>query len=545
LSKDIKGEECISGDVERVAFHNPENRFTVLKVKIRSKREAVTVIGKISLVSAGEFIQAKGLWVNDKEHGLQFKASFLKTTTPNTLEGIEKYLGSGLIKWIEVHYAQKLISISQKLIAIYKDAVFAIIKNSPDRLIEVPAIGKTRAQPKNYSKQRVVREIMIFLHSHGVSTARASRIYSTYGDEAIKIINENPYKLAKDIIGIGFITADAIACKLGIAKDSSIRAEAGISCALIMALSDGHCGLPKEKLIMESMKLLALEKAIVEEAIANVLKAGEVITDTINKEEIIFLAAYYQYEVTIANKLKDLLISPLAFPEIDIVKAIPWVENKLSITLATSQKEAIAQAMKAKVLVITGGPGTGKTTLVKYIITILRAKDIEIKLGAPTGRAAKRLSETSAMEAQTIHRLLEYNPTCGFKYNENNLLQADLVIIDEVSMIDVQLMSLLLKAIPKQSSLIIVGDIDQLPSVGPGNVLSDVIDSNVIPVVRLKEIFRQAADSLIIINANKINQGIYPTTLDTVNKGLYELNRSDIIMKNKGVYHGSAFISHY
>ena len=503
----VKDEEYISGDIERITFHNPENGFAVLKVKIRSKRDAITIIGGISLVFAGEFIQAKGKWFNDKEHGLQFKASFLKTTTPNTLEGIKKYLGSGLIKGIGVHYAQKLV-------AAFKEGVFEIIENTPDRLVEVAGIGKIRAQriTKSWVEQKVVREIMVFLQSHGVGTARAGRIYRTYGDDAIKIVSENPYRLAKDITGIGFITADNIANKLGISIDSPIRAEAGISYTLLEAASEGHCGLPKEMLIAAAIKLLEIEKTIIEKALLNVLKLGEVITDTINKEEVIFLAAYYHYERIIAAKLKELLNSPLLLPEIDIVKALHWVESKLAISLAARQKDAIMQATKSKILVITGGPGTGKTTLVKSIITILNAKAIKIKLGAPTGRAAKRLSETSGLEAQTIHRLLDYKPGGGFKHNEDNPLKADLVIIDEASMIDVQLMSLLLKAIPKQSSLIIVGDVDQLPSVGPGNVLSDIINSNIIPVVRLDEIFRQASDSLIITNAHKINKGIYPVT---------------------------------
>ena len=507
-ANDAKDEEYISGDVERITYHNPENGFAVLKVKIRNKRDHITLIGAISFVFAGEFIQAKGKWINDKEHGLQFKASFLKTTTPNTLEGIEKYLGSGLIKGIGIHYAQKLV-------AVFKEKVFEVIENNPIRLTEVDGIGKIRAEriTKSWTEQKVVREIMIFLQSHGVGTARANRIYRTYGDDAIKIVSENPYRLAKDITGIGFVTADLIASKLGIAVNSPIRAEAGISYALLEAASEGHCGLPKNKLITDAIKLLDIEKVIIEDALLHVLKIGEVIADSINNEEIIFLAAYYRYEQIIAIKLKEMLRSPLLFPEIDIDKAIPWVESKLVITLAQKQKEAIKQAISSKILVITGGPGTGKTTLVKSIITILNAKLVKIKLAAPTGRAAKRLSETSGLEAQTIHRLLDYKPGGGgFKHNEDNPLKADLIIIDEASMIDVQLMSLLLKAIPKQSSLIIVGDIDQLPSVGPGNVLSDIINSNLIPVVRLDEIFRQAADSLIITNAHKINKGIYPIT---------------------------------
>lgn len=507
---DNANEEYLSGAIERITFHNSESGFAVLKVRVRGKKDLVALVGTISNVFVGEFVQAKGKWINDREHGLQFRASFLKTTHPNTLEGIEKYLGSGLIKGIGKHYAKRLIDA-------FKEEVFEIIENFPSKLTEVGGIGKIRAEciTKSWIEQKAVREIMIFLQSYGVGTTRSHRIYKTYGDDAIKIVSKNPYRLAKDITGIGFISADTIAEKVGIAKDSLIRAEAGISYALLEATSEGHCGLPKEKLIENAIKLLDIGRSILEEAVINGLHANELILDTINEEKIVFLATYYRYEQIISLKLKDLLRSPMRLPEIDMDKAIPWVEDKLKITLASKQKEAVKQVINSKILVITGGPGTGKTTLVKSIITILKTQNIKILLAAPTGRAAKRLSETSGLEAKTIHRLLDYNPghgedRAGFKFNENNHLKADLIIIDEASMIDVQLMSCLLKAISKESSLIIVGDIDQLPSVGPGNVLSDIICSNIIPVVKLDEIFRQAADSLIIRNAHRINRGLYP-----------------------------------
>lgn len=516
-------EEYLSGNVERITFHNSETGFAVLKVQIRNKRDLVTVVGSVSLIFAGEFIQAKGKWLNDKSHGLQFKASFLKTTTPNTLEGIEKYLGSGLIRGIGTHFAEKLVKA-------FREDVFEVIENNSSRLREIEGIGKVRAEriTKSWAEQKVVREIMVFLQSHGVGTARAGRIYKTYGDDAIKIVSKNPYRLAKDIKGIGFITADSIARKLGIEENSIIRAEAGISYTLLEAASEGHCGLPKERLIMEAVKLLGIDRIIIKEALANVLKIEEVIADSINEKEIIFLVAYYRYEQIIAARLKALINTPISLPTIDLAKALSWAESKLTITLAEKQKEAVGQAINSKVLVITGGPGTGKTTLVKSIIAILNAKKIRIKLAAPTGRAAKRLSETSAMEAQTIHRLLDFKPReGGFKHNADNPLKADLVVIDEASMIDVQLMSSLLKAIDNNSSLIIVGDIDQLPSVGPGNVLADIIESGIIPVVRLTEIFRQAADSLIITNAHKINQGIFPFTPTPRNENEGNKNKNE------------------
>jgi exodeoxyribonuclease V alpha subunit len=498
--------EYLSGEVERITFHNLENGFVVLKLKTRNKRDLVTLVGSSSAIFVGEFIQAQGRWIHNKEHGLQFKAEFLKSTAPNTLEGIEKYLGSGLIKGIGTHYAKKLV-------ATFKDEVFEVIENFSFRLSEVTGIGKIRAEriTSSWLEQKVVREIMIFLQSHGIGASRANRIHKTYGDDAIKIVSENPYRLAKDITGIGFVSADTIAYKLGIGKNSSIRAEAGISYTLLEAASEGHCGIPKEMLISEAIKLLEISREVIEHGLEKSLAAGEVISDSIDNEEVIFLAAYYRYEQTIANKIKNLLYYPTNSFRIDVENAAKDLEVKFKIKLALKQIEAIKQAIRSKILVITGGPGTGKTTLVKSIITILKAEGIIIKLAAPTGRAAKRLSETSGMEAQTIHRLLDFKPGGdGFKYNDENPINVDLLIIDEASMIDVQLMSYLLKAIPPKASLIIVGDIDQLPSVGPGNVLSDIIASELVPVVKLDEIFRQANDSLIITNAHRINKGLFP-----------------------------------
>ena len=499
-------EEYLSGTIERITYHNADNGFCILRLNVKNKRDLVTLVGSLPSVFAGEFIQSKGKWINNKEHGLQFKASFIKATTPNTLEGIEKYLSSGLIRGIGAHYAKKLV-------ICFKEDVFEVIEQSPEKLVEVPGIGKIRAEriSKSWFEQKIVREIMIFLQSHGVGTTRATRIYKTYGDDAIKIVTDNPYRLAKDITGIGFLTADSIARKLGIEANSIIRAEAGISFTLLEASGEGHCGLPRDKLITSAIKLLEIDSLIIEEGLSRVLVNGEVTSSTIEEEEVIFLSSYYRYEQIIADKLKKLKYKPLPWDKINLETAIPWVEKKLSISLATSQREALSKALSTKLLVITGGPGTGKTTLVKSILTILKAKNIIINLGAPTGRAAKRLSESCGLEAKTIHRLLEFSPGgIGFKHNQDNPLEADLVVVDEASMIDVALMSSLLKAIPESCVLIIVGDVDQLPSVGPGNVLGDIIKSNYIPVVILTEIYRQAADSLIITNAHRINKGLFP-----------------------------------
>jgi len=504
----ISGEETLFGTVERITFHNPNNGFSVLKVKIPDKKIEITIVGNILLVGSGEYIEARGKWAHDKSHGLQFQASFLKTTTPKTLDGIEKYLGSGAIKGVGKHNAAKLIKA-------FKEKIFDVLDKHPERILEIEGIGQAKGEQiiKSWGEQKAIRDIMVFLQSHGVGTAGANRIYKIYGQDAIRIVSENPYQLARDIIGIGFTKADAIARNLGIKKNSLIRAEAGINYTLVLGAADGHCGLPRSKLISEAIKLLEIEQEVIEEALANVIKKQDVVADQIENEDMLFLYIYYRAEKLIARKLAKLIDTKISLPKIEFAKEIKRVEKQLAISLASKQKEAIESAISSKILVITGGPGTGKTTLIKSLINILKAKEVMISLAAPTGRAAKRLSETTGMVAKTIHRLLEMNPiTRKFGHDESNKLKASVIIIDEASMIDVQLMSLLLRAIAKESTLIIVGDIDQLPSVGPGNILSDIISSGKIPVVRLNEIFRQASDSLIITNAHNINKGVFPIT---------------------------------
>ena len=498
--------EPLSGLVERVTFHSPETGFCVLRVKVRGQRDLVTVVGHAASISAGEFVQAAGVWVNDRSHGLQFKADFLRATPPTTAEGIEKYLGSGLIKGIGSVYAKKLVKA-------FGDAVFDVIEQEPDKLRQVTGIGPKRAQRiiAGWADQKVIREIMVFLHSHGVGTSRAVRIFKTYGPDAIQLITENPYRLARDIRGIGFKTADAVAARLGIEKTAMIRARAGISYALAEATDQGHCGLPTAQLIPLAAKLLEIDPAIIEDALALELREGTVIADTLADEPCVFLTGLYRAEQAIADRLRRLAAGRVPWPPIDAAKAIPWAEGKAGITLADSQREALRQALSSKLLVITGGPGVGKTTLVNSILTILKAKDVSIALAAPTGRAAKRLSESTGMEAKTIHRLLETDPQAGgFKRDETNPLDCDLLVVDETSMVDVPLMNALLRAVPPRAALLLVGDVDQLPSVGPGQVLGDVIGCGAVPVVRLTEIFRQAATSRIIVNAHRINAGQMP-----------------------------------
>jgi exodeoxyribonuclease V alpha subunit len=445
--------EYISGIVERITYRSDETGFAVLRVKVVKRKDLVTVTGSLPSICVGEYIHASGVWANDNKHGLQFKADFIKAMPPNTLEGVEKFLGSGLIKGIGPHYARKLVDM-------FRERVFDIIERSPNLLTTIGGIGKLRARKitASWAEQKVVREIMVFLQSHGVSTTRATRIYKTYGENAIKVVGENPYRLAKDIIGIGFITADKIAKNLGIGEHSIIRARAGINYTLTEALSDGHCGLAKNLLIEKAEKLLSIPNTILNEALDEELKAGDIVEGTVNGEVVIFLGAYATYEKNIAIKLKAMNQGSPVWNDIESDKAIGWVEEKLSIELAENQKEAIRQVINSKVTVITGGPGTGKTTLLKSLIKILKARKYKILLCAPTGRAAKRLSETTGLEAYTVHRLLKYDPSIGgFQYNQDNPLKCDALVIDESSMVDVPLMNHILKALPLEAVLIMVG----------------------------------------------------------------------------------------
>jgi exodeoxyribonuclease V alpha subunit len=498
--------EVLAGLVDRVTFHNPENGFCVLRVKARGQRDLITVLGHAAMISAGEFVQVSGTWINDRTHGVQFRASFLKATAPTTVEGIEKYLASGMIRGIGPVYAKKLVRA-------FGEAVFDVIEQEPPRLRDVTGIGPKRAERiiAGWAEQKVIREIMLFLHSNGVSTSRAVRIYKTYGADAVQLISENPYRLARDIRGIGFRTADQIAGKLGIEKTALIRVRAGISYALAEAMDDGHCGLPAEELVALTRELLEVPAELVETALSLELQGGAVIADDLDGRRCVFLAGLHRAEREIAEKLKALAVGKPPWPLIDADKAIPWVEKRTKLALAETQIEAVRVSLASKVLVITGGPGVGKTTLVNSILKILGAKAIAIALCAPTGRAAKRLSESTGLEAKTIHRLLETDPRTGvFRRTEEAPLDYDLLVVDETSMVDVPLMRALLRALPDQAALLLVGDVDQLPSVGPGQVLADVIASGAVPVVRLTEVFRQAAESRIIVNAHRINQGLMP-----------------------------------
>lgn len=508
-SLDLKGpaeENRVSGVIERVTFHSEETGFSVLRVRLPQRRELVTVVGKAARVNPGEFIDAEGQWTHDARHGHQFSASELRVAAPTSSQGMERYLASGLVHGIGPGLAKRLVES-------FGEEVFDVIDHSPERLREVPGVGRVRSERivAAWAEQKRVREIMVFLYSHGVGTARAVRIYRTYGDEALERIREDPYCLARDIRGIGFVTADDLARQLGIEPTALERMRAGVSHVLREALSEGHCGLPEAELLARACELLDVNGELVDRALAAEVEAGEVVRDSVDDRPCAFLSGLYGAERGAAARVLALARGAPPWGEIDPAPAIAEVEKELGIDLAPSQRDAITRAVASKLLVITGGPGVGKTTLINSLLAILRKQKLRTALAAPTGRAAKRLAEATGQEARTLHRLLEADPhSGGFKRNESNPIDCQLLVVDESSMVDVPLFFALVKALPVESALVLVGDIDQLPSVGPGQVLRDLIESGAVPVVRLREVFRQAAASRIVRSAHSINEGRLP-----------------------------------
>ena len=498
--------ECLQGAVDRVTFHSEESGFCVLRTKVKGQRDPITVIGNAASISAGEYIECQGVWINDKKHGLQFKAQQLKAIPPTTLAGIEKYLGSGMVKGVGPHFAKKLIRA-------FGTHVFDVIEKEPERLNAVEGIGKKRKEciVSGWNDQKAVREIMVFLQSHDVGTSRAVRIYKTYGKHAIEKVSANPYRLALDIRGIGFKTADQIAQRLGVEKNATIRAEAGVRHVLQVLCDAGHCAAQHQALIKASHELLDIPNTIIEAAIEHEIEEKNLVADTIDDQRCLYPMALYQAETRAASCLLQLNTGTPPWGIIDVITAIPEVEQHTQLKLSDSQQRGIETVLQHKLSIITGGPGVGKTTVINSLLTIIEPQQLSIALSAPTGRAAKRLTETTGMTAKTIHRLLDIDPqTRGFKHDQHNPLPIDVLIVDESSMIDIVLLNHLLKAIPKHAAIVFVGDIDQLPSVGSGAVLADLIQSQAIAVVRLTEIFRQAAESHIIINSHRINQGKMP-----------------------------------
>ncbi len=512
----------LRGQIERVTYTNEENSYTVVKVKVYGHKDLVTVIGNIVNPTPGEIISMKGEWGNHPKYGEQFKVVFCECTTPATVYGIEKYLGSGLVKGIGPVMAKRIVKR-------FKEETLNVIEKDIEQLADIEGIGKKRIAmiKKAWEEQKEIRAIMIFLQSHGVSSGYSAKIYKQYGNESIKIVKENPYRLAIDIFGIGFLTADKIAQKLGFAKDSELRAAAGILHVLHEMADEGHVYYPYEPLIEKCKEILDIDREIIVKAIGTVAVDKQIVIEDLNQNpgdfkenhKAVYLTGYHIAEKNLAVRLKTLIHTPQAIRKIDSEKAVQWVQEKLSITLAEKQIEAVRCVTDNKVMIITGGPGTGKTTIINAIIRIFSIIKTKILLAAPTGRAAKRMMETTGHEAKTIHRLLEYSMRKGgFQKNADSPLECDLLIIDETSMIDTLLMHHLLKAIPSNATFVLVGDVNQLPSVGAGNVLKDIIESNAVPVVELNEIFRQAKESSIIVNAHLINEGKVPNLKSSQDK---------------------------
>ncbi len=516
--------EQLSGVIERITFHNIDTGYCVLRVRARGQRDVVTVVGAMQHPIAGEYVEAAGKWITDRQFGLQFKADNLKATPPHTSEGIVKYLGSGLVRGVGPGFARRIVDV-------FGDKTLEVIDQSPTFLSQVKGVGPKLIEKirDSWREQQAVRSIMVFLHSNGIGTARAVKIYQAYGENAIEVVTKNPYRLSTDIWGVGFQTADALALKLGLPRDSPFRAQAAVRHVLGEAQSDGHVGLPEELATQAAEALTQIPPDGIRDAVEQLRITDEIVRDSValvtkdtgydpdeaagmpGDEHLLYLKPLFLAELGVARQLAALAKGAHPLRTADHTAALGWAEQKMGITFADSQRAAVTEAVSHKLMVVTGGPGTGKTTIVRAILEIVSAKSLRVLLAAPTGRAAKRLAESTGREAKTIHRLLEFDPGLGgFRRGKENPLDVDVLVVDEVSMVDVVLMNQLLRAVPPFASIVFVGDVDQLPSVGAGSVLADLIESKVLPVARLTEVHRQAGASWIVRAAHAVNHGEQP-----------------------------------
>ena len=507
--------EEITGHIERITFQNPDNGWTVARLQEAKKREVTTVVGTMTSVQIGETLRCRGTWKNDKNFGQQFIVEEYEVTRPATVRGIKKYLSSGMIKGVGKAFAERIV-------AQYGEETLDIIDATPDMLMEIDGIGPKRiVQIKEcWAEQKSIREVMVFLQGHGISPTFAQKVFKTYGEESIPVIERNPYQLSRDIWGIGFKTADDCALKMGIKKDADIRIDSGVEYTLSDLSNEGHTCFPVDKFLERAKTLLEVEMNLVAARLEFIESEKRIVIDALEFDgqmtACVWLKLFKVSEEGIAKQIHRLLKSKSLLRDVEIKPAIDWAEKKLGIQLAENQRLAVAKSFEDKLHVITGGPGTGKSTITKVILLVLHQLTSKIILAAPTGRAAKRMTEITAMPASTIHMVLEFDFSInGFKKNLENPLDCDLIIVDEASMIDTVLMYSLLKAIPDHARVLLVGDVDQLPSVGAGSVLQDLIESGSLPVTRLDQIFRQAANSLIITNAHRVNAGVFP---DITNK---------------------------
>jgi exodeoxyribonuclease V alpha subunit len=520
-SGDDKETKELTGQIERITYSDAESGYAVLRIAVKGYPELVTAVGTIASPAVGEVLSMKGLWTDHPKFGSQFKVVEYRSFAPSSIQGIEKYLGSGLIKGIGP-------SIAEKIVSFFGADSFKILDTQPEKLLDIEGIGEKKATAihQAWLEQREMRGVMLFLQSYGIGTGYALRVFRHYGSASVHVLQENPYRLAVDIFGIGFVTADKIAYSMGFSKESPLRIRAGVLHVMNELTRDGHVFVPIEELTASAAEILSVSPELVEKGIEDGRLNQELIiewyTDIEGKDDCaVYLPPFHYAEVHSAKNLCRILSSPFnghyAAPDI----VIPWVQQELGINFAEQQTEALKTALSSQVMVITGGPGTGKTTLIKAIIKIRSERGFRIMLAAPTGRAAKRMTEATGHEAKTIHRMLEYTGSSmaggDFMKNETNTLDCDLLVVDEASMIDQILFHHLLKAIPKEASVVFVGDVDQLPSVGPGNVLKDIINSGICPVVHLKEIFRQGEESVIVVNAHRINSGEMPCLEDKSN----------------------------